>query len=156
MVLYSASQKAYYEAPKNYYWEMADKYNMKEVLEGLLKDFPCADWVYIQGETYGDGVQKRSYSLKGRDLAVFNLVMSHCGRVDTITMKAMLDRYKVPCVPILDNGYTLPDGVDDLLEYADGSSVIDGGMREGVVLRSHDGQRSFKAVSNKYLMKYHG
>lgn len=155
VVLYSASQKAYYETPKNYYWEMAEKYHMKEVLEGLLKDFPTAEWVYIQGETYGEGVQKRSYSLKGRDLAVFNLVFSHCGRVNSVEMKAILTKYNVPCVPILNENFILPDTVDEMLEYADGVSDIDGGMREGVVLRSLDGQRSFKAVSNKYLLKYH-
>ena len=155
VVLYSANQKAYYDATKNYYWEMAERYNMKDVLEGLLKDFPTAEWVYIQGETYGDGVQKRDYSIKGRDLAVFNLVFSHCGRLDTITMCALLTKYDVPLVPILDEHFILPDTVDEMLEYADGMSDIDGGMREGVVLRSLDGQRSFKAVSNKYLLKYH-
>lgn len=155
VVLYSANQKVYYETPKNYYWEMAEKYHMKEVLEGLLKDFPTAEWVYIQGETYGEGVQKRSYSLKGRDLAVFNLVFSHCGRVNSVEMKSILAKYNVPCVPILNENFILPDTVDEMLEYADGVSDIDGGMREGVVLRSLDGQRSFKAVSNKYLLKYH-
>ena len=34
-------------------------------------------------------------------------------------------------------------------------SVIDGGMREGLVFRSYDGQESFKAVSNPFLLKYH-
>ena len=156
VVLYSANQKAYYDTPKNYYWEMADKYNMKEVLEDLLKRYPTANWVYIQGETYGSGVQKRDYSIKGRDLAVFNLVLSHCGRLDSVTMKEVLSKYNVPCVPILEEEYILPDTVDDLLNYAEGNSMIDCLMREGVVLRSQDGQRSFKAVSNKYLMKYHG
>lgn len=155
MVLYSPAQKAYYDAPKNYYWEMAEKYDMKAVLEDLLKRYPIADWVYIQGETYGSGVQKRHYSLKGRDLAVFNLVFSHCGRVNSVEMEHILAKYNVHCVPILNRDFVLPDTVDEMLEYADGSSVIDGDMREGVVLRSLDGQRSFKAVSNKYLLKYH-
>ena len=61
----------------------------------------------------------------------------------------------VPCVPILNtitfNGLT----VEKLLEMADGNSVIDGLPREGFVLRSLDGARSFKAVSNNYLLKYH-
>jgi len=155
VVLYSAAQKAYYDAPKNYYWEMAEKYDMKAVLEDLLKRYPIADWVYIQGETYGEGVQKRTYSLKGRDLAVFNLVFSHCGRVNSVEMVSILARYNVPCVPILDKEFILPNTVDEMLECADGTSEIDGYMREGVVVSSLDGQRSFKAVSNKYLMKYH-
>ena len=42
-----------------------------------------------------------------------------------------------------------------LLVMAEGKSMIDGGMREGLVFRSADGQRSFKAVSNPFLLKYH-
>lgn len=42
-----------------------------------------------------------------------------------------------------------------ILEMASGKSVIDGGMREGIVFRSQDGSRSFKAVSNEFLLKYH-
>ena len=59
-------------------------------------------------------------------------------------------------MPILDINYVLPDTVDELLEYADGKSVIDGLEREGIVLRSKDGKQSFKAVSNEFLIKYHG
>ena len=40
--------------------------------------------------------------------------------------------------------------------YATGTSEIDGGMREGIVFRTHDGVKSFKAVSNEFLLKYHG
>ena len=29
-------------------------------------------------------------------------------------------------------------------------------MREGSVLRTNDGKQSFKAVSNEFLLKYHG
>ena len=32
---------------------------------------------------------------------------------------------------------------------------IDGGMRKGLVFRSQDSTRSFKAVSNEFLLKYH-
>ena len=42
--------------------------------------------------------------------------------------------------------------VDELLEIATGESVLDTGLREGLVLRSQDGSQSFKAVSNEFLM----
>ena len=51
--------------------------------------------------------------------------------------------------------YILPDTVDELLKYADGLSVIDNLEREGIVLRTVDGQLSFKAVSNDFILKYH-
>ena len=70
-------------------------------------------------------------------------------------MKEILNRYDIPCVPILDTNYTLPDTVEEILKYATDKSVYDSEMREGVVLRSKDGTKSFKVVSNEFLLKYH-
>ena len=135
---------------------MAEKYHMEEVLTKLLEKFPCANWITIQGETYGAGIQKRDYSMKDHDFMAFNLIMSHTGRWDTITMKNELtNNFNIPCVPILDEHFILPDTVEELLTYATNSSTIDGGMREGVVFRYKDGTKSFKAVSNEFLLKYH-
>ena len=37
---------------------------------------------------------------------------------------------------------------------ADGECIVGTGLREGWVYRSLDGQRSFKNVSRKYMMKH--
>jgi hypothetical protein len=150
----TVDKPCYYDT--NVYWEMAKKYNIYDVLSKLLDRFPNAEWVTIQGETYGEGIQKRNYSLKGHEFAIFNLITSDKGRLGTQEMVYELGNIcDVPCVPILDtitfDGLT----VEELLELADGNSVIDGLPREGFVLRSLDGARSFKAVSNNYLLKYH-
>ena len=139
----------------NVYIEMAEKYNIEKVLTTLLDIFPKADYITIQGETYGAGVQKRDYSLKDHDFMAFNLIMSHTGRWNTEDMKKLLDKYYIPSVPIVDNNFILPDTVDEILNYATGKSVVDGGMREGIVFRYKDGSKSFKAVSNEFLLKYH-
>ena len=151
----TVDKPCYYDT--NVYWEMAKKYNIYDVLSKLLDRFPNAEWVTIQGETYGEGIQKRNYSLKGHEFAVFNLIISDRGRLGTQEMVYELGNIcDIPCVPILGT-ITFDDlnGVDDLLARADGNSVIDGLPREGFVLRSLDGARSFKAVSNNYLLKYH-
>lgn len=70
-------------------------------------------------------------------------------------MKNLLEANDIPCVPIVDDKYILPDTIEELLKYADGKSVVDGGMREGIVFRSLDGKKSFKVVSNDYLLKFH-
>lgn len=150
----TVDKPCYYDT--NVYWEMAKKYNIYDVLSKLLDRFSNAEWVTIQGETYGEGIQKRNYSLKGHEFMVFNLITSDKGRLGTNEMVYELGNIcDVPCVPIL-NTITF-DGltVEKLLEMADGNSVIDGLPREGFVLRSLDGARSFKAVSNNYLLKYH-
>ena len=153
-VVFDTPEKGcYYDT--NVYVEMAEKYNMKEVLTTLLSLFPCADYIIIQGETYGAGIQKRDYSKKDHDFMAFNLIMSHAGRWNTVDMEELLKKYNIPCVPIVDNNFILPDTVEELLDYATGNSVVDGKMREGIVFRSLDGSQSFKAVSNEFLLKYH-
>lgn len=143
----------YYDS--NVYWEMAKKYDIENVLKDILNN-GSFEWVTLQGETFGDGIQKRGYLKNGaHDFRAFNLIYSTIGRVNTIVMQNVLAQYNIPCVPIIDTNYILPDTVDELLEYADGKSEIDGGMREGIVFRDYKGNLSFKAVSNKFLMKYH-
>ena len=141
----------------NVYWEIEKIYNMRAVLS-VLMDLLDVDWITIQGEIYGHKIQKRDYGMKDIDFAAFNLITSENGRYGTEEMEEILrDRCGIPCVPIVDSNYMLPDTIDEILEYAGSeSSQIDGGMREGVVFRSKDGSDSFKAVSNEYLLKYHG
>ena len=155
-VVFTKDKKdCYYDS--NVYLEMAKKYNIYEKMVDLLHNhFSDCDWVTIQGETYGQGIQKRDYNLKEHNFMAFNFITSKDGRWDTIKMRDLLEKHcGIPCVPIVDPHFILPDTVDELLEYATGSSVVDGGMREGIVFRYKDGSKSFKAVSNEFLLKYH-
>lgn len=155
VVFDTPDKKCFYDT--NIYVEMAEKYHAKEVLTKLLTEvYPNAKWVTIQGETYGAGVQRRDYSLKGHNFAAFNLITSETGRINTVEMIGILEPLGIPCVPIINHAYTLPDTIEEILDYAEGTSQIDGKEREGIVFRSQDGSRSFKAVSNSYLQKYHG
>ena len=152
----SVDKPCYYDT--NIYWEMAQKYDMYNVLTKLLEKYPNSEWVTIQGETYGAGVQKRDYSIEGHDFKAFNLILSECGRLSTIDMQNILENeMNIPCVPIMSvihiNKFV---DVDDILNFAAGNSMVDGLPREGIVFRSWDGTKSFKAVSNNFLLKYHG
>jgi len=147
-------KKCFYET--NVYTEMAEKYNMEYVLRQLLDNvFTDAEWVTIQGETYGAGIQKRDYSMDGHDFRVFNLVVSNKGRLGSKEAADIVRSYELEWVPILDDHFILPDTVDELLTTATGKSVIDGKPREGIVFRYPDGSKSFKAVSNEFLLEFH-
>ena len=146
-------KKCFYDF--NVYTEMAEKYHVEEVLTKMLEKYPEAEWITIQGESFGAGIQTRDYGMKDHDFRAFNLIFSHKGRINSIEMEKELADYGIPSVPILDTHFILPDTVEELLEYATDKSVIDGGMREGVVFRYKDGSKSFKAVSNEFLLKYH-
>ena len=139
----------------NVYVEMAEKYNVESVLRQILENRPDLDWVTLQGETYGAGIQKRDYSLKDHDFVGFNFITSASGRWNSVDAKNLMNGFGIPWVPIVNEHFVLPDTVDELLTIATDKSVIDGGMREGLVFRSQDGAKSFKAVSNEFLMKYH-
>ena len=140
----------------NVYVEMAEKYRLVEFLADYLKEHKDIEWATIQGETYGDKVQNRTYSLKDeRRFAGFNFVDSVNSRWNSVDAKALAEKYDIPWVPILDENFKMPETVDELLEMATGESVIDGLPREGFVFRSKDGKKSFKAVSNEFLLKYH-
>lgn len=139
----------------NVYLEMAEKYDIENALKDILKSNPKLEWVTIQGETYGSGIQKRDYSATEHKFAAFNFITSTEGRWNSLEAKELLAFYDIPWVPIIDKEFILPDTVEELLDIATDMSVIDGGMREGLVFRSLDGAQSFKAVSNEFLMKYH-
>lgn len=139
----------------NVYLEMAEKYDIENALKDILKSNPELEWVTIQGETYGPGIQKRDYSATEHEFAAFNFITSTEGRWNSLKAKELLSFYDIPWVPIIDKEFILPDTVEELLDIATDMSVIDGGMREGLVFRSLNGAQSFKAVSNEFLMKYH-
>lgn len=142
----------YYDT--NVYTEMAEKYHFEDVLAALVEKYNL-EWATLQGETYGAGIQKREYGLKGHDFVGFNLIFSDRGRLNSVEAKEILAEYGISWVPIVDEHFILPNTVEELLAIATDKSVIDGGMREGLVFRSQDGIRSFKAVSNEFLLKYH-
>ena len=150
-------KKCFYDS--NVYTEMAEKYDIeKKMKEMLFKDsrFKDCEWITIQGETYGKGIQNRDYSMNEHSFMAFNFITSKDGRWNTIKMERLLLKdYGIPCVWIVNKEYILPDTVEELLAYATGTSWVDGKMREGIVFRSQDGVQSFKAVSNEYLDKYH-
>lgn len=140
----------------NIWVEMSEKYNMQEVLQKLLDERPTADWVTIQAETFGVGVQKRDYGMKDHDLRAFNLIYSDCGRVPTLKMKEILDKVEVPSVPVISEGMVLPKTIEELRTFVHSApSAIDGKIKEGIVFRSEDGGDSFKCVDPEFLVKYH-
>lgn len=138
----------------NVYWEMAFKYNVEDALNDIAKKRGYKH-VVLQGETYGESVQGNKYKLDERRFAAFNLIFDG-ERLGSVEAKKILAEYDIPFVPIIDDNYILPDAGDfeDFKQSADGKSVINKKcLREGFVYRSQDGQKSFKNVSRKFLLK---
>ena len=151
-------KECYYDS--NVYLEMAEKYDIENKMNTMLKDHPEWDWVTIQGETYGQGIQKNNYGLENHRFAAFNFITSDSGRWNTEDMTDVLSiGYDIPCVPILNTNYILPDTIEELREYVHSEKSVvhykKNQMKEGIVFRDLDGIRSFKCVDPEYLLKVH-
>ena len=157
VVFNKPDKKCYYDT--NVYLEMSEKYNIENILKGILKDEKELKFITLQGETYGAGIQKRDYGLKDHQFMAFNLILGFNNgeimRFNPLIMREFLKQYDIPCVPIVTREYRIPKTCDEVIADAAGKSAIDGGMREGLVFRTYDGKESFKAVDPEFLMKYH-
>lgn len=143
-------QSCYHES--NIYWELADKYNVKDILTKFAKDNGY-NRVVLQGEGIGN-VQGNPYKSDENKLYVFNLIIDGV-RLGTLDMVDFCDNNDLIHVPIIDESHTLPKTMEEMKLEADGYSEINPKVkREGFVYRSLDGQKSFKNVSREYLLKH--
>lgn len=144
------NQKCFYD--DNVYHIIAQKYDMKSVLMKILTEYN-ATTVVLQGETIGEAIQKNKYGLQGIDFYAFNLVIDG-KRIDSSEATDIVHKFGIKWVPILSASFTLLPTVDEMITYADGTSVIADTLREGLVIRDHENTISFKCISNKFLLKH--
>lgn len=141
------------------YVEMAYKYRIKDVLLTMAKELNYPNTIVLQGETIGN-VQGNPYKLTSNEFYAFNLIVDseRWGSVEAFNYISNLDykyKFDVRWVPILNENFICPDTMEEMKHLADGKSAINHNVdREGVVYRSTDGKRSFKNVSNKYLLRH--
>ena len=144
------NQETYHDS--NIYWELADKYDIENVLINFATKNGY-DRVVLQGEGVGS-VQGNPYKFTENQLFVFNLVVNGT-RLGTIEMAEFCNQNGLTHVPIISTEYTLPKTMEEMKLEADGYSEINQKVkREGFVYRSVDGQQSFKNVSREYLLKH--
>ena len=139
----------------NIYFEAWAKYNLKEIITKILNDYNLPN-VAIQSEVYGAGVQKRDYSTKEHQMAVFHIVSNGVKFPMDKTVE-ICEKYGLPHVPIVNDNYIFPDTIEELQQYVESEqSQIDGKPREGIVFYDKEtGQQYVKFVSPEFLIKYH-
>lgn len=144
----------------NIYIEMSEKYDIENVLNQILNNNPNINYVTLQGEIYGSGVQKRDYSIKYHDLRIFNVIFGYDNgvvRMNPNDGKNFVESYGLKYVPVLGQiSFETLNTCDDFLKLANGKSELDGKEREGLVFRNEDATKSFKAVDPEFIIKYHG
>lgn len=144
------------ETEDNLYWQVARKFGIIEFLENL-------EGVWgIQGEIVGPGVQKNYYGLKEVDFFVYNIRNVYTGKVlNWEQSKNFLEGSGLKMVPLIGRVMipSMEKGklVDWLVNQADGQSILNASKRrEGLVWRSPETSKSFKTISNSYLIKNDG
>ena len=141
------------EDSNNSFWKAARMYNVKEkMLEAKLFGYA------IQGELVGEGIQGNIYNIKGVDFYVYDVYDTK--RSEYLSSKeriAICADIGLKHVPIIEGHFSITDAntKDQLLESAESKSMLNPKQeREGIVFKNiKDTSKSFKCISNKYLLK---
>lgn len=114
------------------------------------------------GRACRPGIQKNRLGLKGIELRVFNVYDQEKGRYfDHDEAAAILATDDLPMVDVLERGESFAHDQASLLALAEGLYPGTQNEREGLVIRpqteTHSlvlgGRLSFKAISNRFLLK---
>lgn len=120
----------------------------------LAARYPDRD-IALQGEMVGFGIQGNIYGLRDQQFFLFDVFdVDEARYLSTDEREDLARLMGVAHAPVV-GSFVLGEGVsmDALLRMADGASALKvGQLREGIVLKRHDGKASFKAISNKYLL----
>lgn len=160
----------YFKKCNNNYWQVAEKFDIKNKLKLLQKKFTFE--AIIQGEIIGPGIQGNKYNLKGLDFYVYNIVPINIKQyLSNNSVAQICYEIGLKSVPLVDNYMNMNDyvleGFDEsikqyylkvdnikLREYARGKSVLNPSMdREGVVIRSFKSHPPARGMSNMFSFK---
>ena len=134
----------------NTFWKVAIEGDIEQKLRAY-----GADNIAIQGELIGPGIQGNIYKLLSHRFKVFDVYDIQEGYyLLPEERKAFVDAIGLKHVPVLGTHLLVDPDIDSILLTAEGASALNPNQeREGVVYKSMNSQFSFKAISNKYLLK---
>ena len=139
----------------NAYWHVAELYQLAAALTRRPE-------MVVQAELIGPGIQKNRLGLKTPQLAAFNVYDQEASRfLSHDEASDFLASIGVPMVDELERGDAFAHDQASLLELAEGYYPGTRNEREGIVIRPQaeslspvlGGRLSFKAISNRYLLK---
>lgn len=139
-------------APDNTLWKFAYENEISEKLASLGRA------IALQGELIGEGVQGNPYKLAGQTVQFFYAFdIDNHRYLPMDKFFRLMEKLELETVPILAGNFRLPDTIDEILALADGKAELSlfnkSVAREGLVFRNEDRTISFKAISNRFLLK---
>lgn len=137
----------------NVYWNVAKAFDVHAI---LLRD---GRNLAIQGEIIGLGIQGNQYKLDKQVLYVFDIydIDNRC-YFPPVQRREFCRANGLNHVPVHCPGFIISENsIPKLLDMAEGFSYINDSQREGLVFKCNtDPSISFKAISNKWLLKNEG
>ena len=136
------------ETDGNTFWMVARRDRLIEKISSTGRNLA------FQGELIGPGIQGNPYKLGLHEFYLFDIFdIDNYSYLSPEERKEMADQLGINMVPVLDETRT-QETIEGVLKFAEDKSRINPkAEREGVVFKSVDGKISFKAISNKFLLK---
>lgn len=150
------------EEGDNAFWKGARKSGILGHLEGLrgAKGYiPACDDIAFQGELLGPGIQGNKEKLEDFDIYIFDIWAITGQRYMTPALRrSYCENFGLQHTPVLKTNMAVGTDKELLLSIAEGPS-LNASQREGLVFKANQYDRygelpSFKAISNKWLLKH--
>jgi RNA ligase (TIGR02306 family) len=133
------------ESDTNTLWVVTKSLKLNETLNKNIA---------IQGELCGEGINKNMYNIKGHKFFVFDIYdIDNQTYYSVPDMLKLCEELNLETVPIVCVNNFNGSSMQEIIEYADGKSLIGNSIREGLVCKTPERYLSFKIISNKFLLK---
>lgn len=136
------------ETEDNSFWRVARALKIEEMM--VENNY---DNIAFQGELMGPGVQGNKEGLKELEFFIFDIFDETRGYIDAFDRRFIVEALGLTHAPVIEQALAFTMTMEEALAYADGPS-INAKLREGVVFKNlDDPSKSFKVISNAWLMK---
>lgn len=150
------------ETEDNSFWKATRAQKLDVYLSHQYNNF--GQQYAVQGELIGEGIQGNPEKIHGQRFHVFDVYSINDGvYLDPPTRRAFVMEMEfagssLEHVPFLNYQFSVGEldelTIDALLKMAEGPSMNPQTTREGLVFKSNESDFTFKAISNKYLLKH--
>lgn len=141
------------ESESNTFWKVARDQHLIDKLKSTGRNLA------LQGELIGEGIQKNPYKIKGHTFCLFDVydidAKSYLHPHARRQLAQTLGINQVPVLPGCGDKDLGTGDVQEILLWAEDKSILcSTAEREGIVFKcNEDPSISFKAISNKFLLK---
>lgn len=147
------------EDTSNSLWATAHSQGIVDLMKKISESGELVDFA-LQGELIGEGIQGNPYKIKGHKFYVFDIYDIKSGKyLLSGDRLALCKEYEIYHVPVVFASTFISDDVMQILKDAEGKSFLNSTTEgEGLVYKSTSlaEVESFKAISNRFLMKTGG